>query len=158
MICIGCEQVLKESDTDFFSLFVGLATILITIYVVYLGKKVEIKTNKFNKLCLEPLEVKFKILEDLYISNRDDELNKHLKDINDHVNDLCLLLAETKEIYPKLDINVLQDISHEFTDFAFQQKTEKLHATKSLFLKTKVKILSRVYDFALDKEINIFHR
>lgn len=157
MICISCEQYYQDGSTDYLSIFIGVATIFITIYVVYLGKKVEIKINKFNKLCLEPLESEFKLLENLFIVNRNNTIQGYLNQINDHNSDLCLILTEIKEIYPKMDVDQLQDISHEFTDMAFQHQNEKLYIIQAVFLRTKIKILSRVYNYALEREINFIN-
>jgi hypothetical protein len=83
-------------------------------------------------------------------------INTYLTEINEINGDICLFLTEVKLIYPKLKIDELQDISFEFTDKAFQSGTQRILMLHGDFLRMRIKILSKVYDYALSNSVLIF--
>jgi hypothetical protein len=143
------------STSDFISylaLAISILSIVTTIFVVYLAKRVEIKVNKFNRLCLEPLESSFNSIFEHFDSYRNDSIHKHLKELFNACSDLTSQLVAIKSIYPKLDTAILQDRFSEFTDKAYANQSELFYTLQSDFLRVKIQILSEVYNYALEKE------
>ncbi|MBA3704576.1 MAG: hypothetical protein H0W84_01335 [Bacteroidetes bacterium] len=156
--CYKCtHETIGEvsSGTDWFTIIIALATVGVTIYVVYLGKKVEIKISRFNKLCFDPLELKFNFLADLIQEHKTEQISNHLNAITEISTDFNLVLTQIKHVYPKLDIDKLQDIFQEFTDKAFANQQEGMYSIFGDFLGIKVRILNKVYDYALISELKV---
>lgn len=158
--CYKCttEVIGQESSgPDWITILFAGAAVFVTIYVVFLGKRVEIKINKFNKLCFEPLEIKFDVLQNILEDKKNDDITLHLNTISEISADFTLVLTQIKHIYPKLNVDELQDMFHDnFTDIAFANGTNKMYTILGDFLKTKITILEKVYDYALFKELKIF--
>jgi hypothetical protein len=152
------EQLYPSTDSGFsfilscIAIVISLLTILITLYVVYITKRVEININKFNYLCLEPLESSFHAIFKHFESYRNDTISNHRKELTTAAEDLTLQLIAIKNIYPKLDINRLQNKFQEFTDKAYNNPSEMFYTLQSDFVRVKIQILSDVYDYALYKE------
>ena len=160
LLCCDCScKLIKESTSgpDWMTIIIAVATVLVTIYVVYLGKKVDIKLDKFKKLCFEPLESKFQFLTDYMEQNKNDSINNHLNPITEIVTDFNLILVQIKTIYPKLDVNVLQNLFIEFTDEAYRNPSNMMYSIYGDLLRTKVRIFEKVYNYALDKELKVFN-
>ena len=157
-----CEVLNNYSGGDsgslWITLLIGFVTIVATVYVVYLGKRVEISTNRFNKICLEPLESKFKNFNEFLDEHKTQEVSKYLMRVTNFNTDLNIFLIQMRNVYPKLDINKLQDISISFSDYAYSVSNEKISSIESEFLKTKIIILNEVYNYCLYSEVKYFFK
>lgn len=72
--------------------------------------------------------------------------------LSDSLTDLALFLDAMRILYPKMDIDKLQDRINDFSDKIFETKENIDHE----FLKMKISLLDSVYNYAL-KEIPFFH-
>jgi hypothetical protein len=139
---------------QFSSVAIALLALFISIYVVHLSKQTEIRYDKFKKLCLEP------------ICEKIDQINVQLNQLNiigaaDLMNisfqfsNLNILFIQIKMIYPKMDIDTLQNLTIDFTDILYLSINNQ-YTSSTDFIITKNKILHKVYDFALYKELSYF--
>ncbi|MDP3441578.1 MAG: hypothetical protein Q8T08_01850, partial [Ignavibacteria bacterium] len=65
------------------------------------------------------MEKKFTLCDSIIEQNKNTPVREHLNDLASTVTDLNVLLTCIKDIYPKLNIDELQNISFVFTDKAF---------------------------------------
>jgi hypothetical protein len=159
LLCCHCPPPDSGVNlTSIIGLIVAVAAIIITLYAIYAAKRVEISANKFNKLCIEPIEAKLKILDDLFETKRLEEIHNHLSTITDITGDLALLCVELKKVYPKLDVNALQESTYILSDAAYANSSYLLFFVQSEFLKMKIDIFDKVYTYALYKEVKFLSR
>jgi hypothetical protein len=157
--CCCCNLNPQESSSfDWVTTLLAVIALIVSIYLIYLSKKVEIKTNKFNKLCLEPLEKYFDVLSDLILINKDNAISLYLNDITSINSDINVFLTKVKTIYPDLNIDFLQDTSIVFTDKAYENGLQNLQMYTIFgdFLEARMIILDTVYNHSIEKEIRIF--
>lgn len=147
-----------DSNNIWITVCVAVVTIIVTVYVVYLGKRVEISTNRFNKICLEPLVDKFEIFHQFLKDHKYEEVSEHLMEVTNFSTDLNIFLIQLRTIYPKLDINKLQDISISFSDIAYSNQLENMITIESEFLKTKINVINEVYNYCLYSEVKYFFK
>lgn len=155
-ICYKCtHEIINESSSsnDWITVTIAILAVIVTVLVVFIGKSIEIKINKFNKLCLEPLELQFSLLETIILKDRSELISGYLPAISEIATDFTLIIVQIKIIYPKLNIDELQDLFHEFTDKAYENKSEMLYSIFGDFVGTKVKILHKIHTYALSKEL-----
>jgi hypothetical protein len=153
------NHVTSGNDTfdwvQFSSVAIAVLALFISIYVVHLSKQTEIRYDKFKKLCLEPVCEKIDLIKEhldtLNIIGANDLMN-----ITNQFTDLNILFIQLRIIYPRMDINTLQDLTNEFTDRVYQLNNMPYNLNTN-FIITKNKILHKVYDFALYKELTYFH-
>lgn len=146
----------NSNDSNVFTYIVAISTIIITIYVVYLSKRVDLKVEKFNKLCLDPLLANFSLQEDFIKNNGSETVSSKLMNLNELNNDLTILFSIIHQSYPSLNVNELQDITHEYTDSFFHLQNQLLYEIQGDLLKTKIRILDKIYNHVYHKEISIF--
>lgn len=143
----------SHSFSDYAPTIISIIALFFAVYVVILSKKVEISINEFNKLCLEPMEKKFALCDSIIEQNRNVPVRLHLNDLSSNITDINVLLTCIKGIYPKLDINELQDISIVFTDEAFNNINNNLSTIQLAFLTMKISMLKKIYDYSLYQEV-----
>ncbi len=153
ILCCCSQQTNGLDWMSITGLIVAIIAIVITLYAIYAGKRVEISVDKFDKLCREPLEERLKVLDELFDKHRTELIHKHLVLISDITSDLGLLFVALNSIYPKLDVNSLQDRTHVFSDTAFANNTHRLFFIQSSYLQMKIDLFDQVYKYALYKEV-----
>lgn len=146
---------LKDSTgfNDYAPVIISIIALFFAIYVVILSKKVEISINKFNKLCLEPMEKKFASCESIIEQNKNAAVRVHLNELTSNITDLNVLLTCVQRIYPKLNIDELQDISFVFTDKAFNNINSNMSTIQLDFLTMKITMLKKTYDYSIYQEV-----
>lgn len=151
-----CDCIKSSPNViDYAPTFISIIALLLAIYIVILSKKIEISINKFNKLCLEPMEKKFTLCDSIIEQNKNTPVRKHLNDLASTVTDLNVLLTCVKGIYPKLNIDELQNISFVFTDKAFENINNNLSTIQLDFLTMKFSMLKKIYDYSIYQEVKI---
>jgi hypothetical protein len=156
-MCEVCYCQCNASDGgNFFDILTEIltfVTIIITLLSVVLSKRVEIRFTKFENLCLNIVNEKFDYFFN-YINRFETEVIRlHLTTITELNTDFNLLLVELRAIYPKIDIDFLQNLSHEFTDKAYANQSLRMGILVSDFLVMKIKMLDKLYDYALRHEM-----
>lgn len=136
---------------DFMPAIISFLTIFVIIYVVFLSKQTEIQYDKFKRLCLDVVEGK---LEDIqkYILNLTNLGSVELQEITSKFSDLNILYIGIRKIYPKIDIDSLQDKTFEYTDLIYSKKS--LDFTKIKIYETRLIIINDLYNYALYDELN----
>lgn len=133
------------------TLIIAIVAVISSIYSVYLTKQMEVKYDKFKYLCLDFLENKLNVIEQ-EITNANTNNNAAIFSITNHFSDLSLIVIEIRNVYPKLDVDKIQNLTFEFTDLLYKN-TVNITNLHSDFLITKIKIYSSVYDYALEQEM-----
>lgn len=158
MICYCQETPIETDFLDYLPNILAFVALLIAIYVVILTKRADIQLAKFQKLCLDVIEAKFSRLETLIDQNKESEIGEYLQIITDANLDLNLIFIQLKSIYPQINIDVLQDITQEFTDKAYLNYNQKFYTLQSDFLITKIRVQEKLYDYALYHEFSYISR
>lgn len=134
-------------------------SIFFTFSFVYLGKKIELRTNQFQKFGISNLD-------NIFI-----ELDKTLDNSNTYSNganfqnvvtsctsDLQIFCLSLKNIYADVDINRIIFLCEEFSDKIYKNGEQGVLDAKNYkldIISFKLNIYSTLYDYALNKELSI---
>jgi len=128
---------------------------LTTIIIPAVTKRIELNNIKFQKNCIDVVEVKLSSISELFDAFHSTPIREHLPVITEKYTDLCLFLVKLKTIYSKIEVSKFQDLCNEFTDMLYSNQDEKLGDYKADFLINKIRIIEFLYEHAIYKELNI---
>jgi len=150
------QVITNDSNwVDILTLLFTIISIIVIIYVVFLAKQTEIQYDKFKKLCLDLVDSELNNIY-LYIKEQHNIGSRELYIINEYFSDLNILFISIRKIYPKIDIDALQNCSFEYTDQIFERKDAD--SAKLYFHQTRISILNDLYNYAYFKELNFLQR
>jgi hypothetical protein len=140
----------------FAALIVSLLSIFCTLLYLYLGKRVEIVSLKFQKFCIIGLD---QILSDLdgKFKNAIPEPKDIQTLVTDVSTDIQVFLITLKTIYADIDIQQMTLLLESFTDFVYKT-TSSGADVKQRYFSTRVLLYAQLYDYALKKELSLAHR
>ena len=143
---------------SFIALIISATSIVCTLYFIYLSKRVEILNSRFQKFCITSLDELFKSLDNQMNEN---ELIKNIRSkITDALVEVQLFVTVLQSIYPNINTSELILDIEKFTEKIYNDdKSEmKLSTVKGDYYSMKLTIYSKLYDFALKKELSLLHR
>ncbi|MDU7627704.1 hypothetical protein [Parabacteroides sp.] len=147
------DECLPPSDgisyTDIISIIIAIFALYISIRTIVITKRKEIEYDKYKRITLELLNEQFFIIKekiDLYKSNK-----ISLANFSDSLTDLTLFFNSMKILYPKMDINKIQDKINDFSDNIFESSDNIDYK----FIQLKTLLFASIYDYAIT-EIPLF--
>jgi len=144
------------SWTSIAAIIISLVSIICTLLYLYLGKRVEIVSLKFQKFCIQGLD---QILEGLDEKFKQPTLEPNeVKNFVTNVStDLQLFLITLQRIYPDIKVDQMILLLENFTDEAYRSNAMG-NEIKQKYLQTKLLLYAQLYDFALKNELSLYHR
>jgi hypothetical protein len=153
------ENASSFNWVGFFALIISLFSIACSFLFVYLGKRVEILTSKFQKFCISNLDFIFSILEEKF-NNGNINLSSIRNEISTCTSDIQLFCVILKDIYPRIELREIETFTEIFSDKMYEEvrnnKRAKAYDYKLDYMKFKVGVYSKLYDFILKQELNPF--
>jgi len=147
-----------DTKLSIFAIFISIIAILLSIRLVYITKRLEIKEKQYNDLCINPINNILKGLDDIFTNHEHDLINIHFSKIPSVTTDFQLYVFELSNIYPNIDkINIVK-ATEEFTDYIFSSPNEKVSFFKVNYYQTKIKIYRILYDYIIRNEFKIFSK
>ena len=145
--------------------WVGLLAIVISIisifcsfHFVFLGKRIEVINSKFQKFCIQNLDLILLPLEEKFNNNLL-TISEIRNSITSCSSDIQLFSLSLQSVYPNIDLDNIISYTETFTDKIYNTEPNTLaYESKLDFLVFKVGIYSKLYDFALEKELNPVYR
>lgn len=157
-------QYLQKESVDAFSssdiiliasLIISLIAIYISIKVAYINKKLDFRQKQFEDLCLKPVQSILKEMDEIFTLHENDEICKHIAKIPTIMSDFQLYIGELSKFYKKINVNVIIKSSESFSDKLFNNPQESIAANKSCYYEFKLTITSKLYEYAIKKEIQL---
>jgi hypothetical protein len=144
-----------------FALIVSLVSVICSFYFVYLGKKIEIISAKFQKFCIDNIEKIITPIENKF-SQSGILISTFRNDISICTSDIQLFCFTLLDIYPEITFDEIEKLTDEFSDRMYEVVANNPNALcedhKVDFLQFKILIYSKLYDFVLNKELNPISR
>ncbi len=141
------DECVPSSDgisyTDIISIIVAVLAVYISVRTIVITKKKEIEYDKFKRITLELLNEQFDIISEkinLYKSNQ-----ISLARFSDSLTDLTLFFNSMRVLYPKMNVDELQDKINNFSDNIFED-SENIDYN---FIYLKTSLFALVYDYAI---------
>lgn len=144
------------SWTSILALFISVGSTICTLLYLYIGKRVDIVSLKFQKFCILALD---QILEsfDEKLLKASSSVSGLQNSVTDLSTDLQLFLISLTEIYPYIKIHNMISVLEEFTDFVYKEKPTYTEV-KQKFAIARLRLYSHLYDFALQNELSLRKR
>lgn len=160
LLCFHSEvKVADDSKTDWIAIIACIASaisLIISFVTVIQRKRTEIRYAKFEKLCLNIIDDKFNEIKKFLTETGKDSLTLHLDKITMFYVDLVIITITLQKIYPRIDIDHIQNECNVFTDFLYTDPSKQIFEINQQYLESKLKILNKLYDYALYEEIKLF--
>lgn len=141
------DECLPSSDgisyTDIISIILAVLAVYISVRTIVITKKKEIEYDKFKRITLELLNEQFDIIRekiDLYKSN---EIS--LANFSDSLTDLTLFFNSMRMLYPRMNVDEVQDKINNFSDNIFEHS----QSIDYNFIQLKTSLFALVYDYAI---------
>jgi hypothetical protein len=139
------------------AIIVSVASLLFSVYFIYLTKRVEILYQEFENLCIKNVEKILSGLDKIFDENESDKSNDYRSQITYSMLELQGFLVTLKEsIYNKIDVKYFITLIEEFTEKIYGSTDATLLDFKGDYYSTKLKIYNALYKYAVEKELRIF--
>jgi hypothetical protein len=140
-----------------FALIVAVLALVFSVVIIYLGKQVELKVIKFEKVCLENVKLYFKKTDIIFDQTTSNNLpaSNFLNDFTEMSTGFTLLSSYLLKFYPRINVSEIEKILETFTDNLYNNQTQPITAFQSDYEWTKTEVLVKLYDFAIKKEIGL---
>lgn len=143
------------SFLDFLAILISVISIFFTFRSIYFSKKIDLKFNRYEALCISNVNFIFNEIENLFTYNSNGNIEIHRNEILNNLIELNQFMLTLAKIYPNINKEFITSITDDFSDEIFS-RGGTLTEFKSSYLNTKVLILEKLYDYAIKKEIKFW--
>jgi len=154
------ESGLSASDViAITAIIVSLTSLLFSIYLIYLTKRMEILYQEFETLCIKNVENILSGLDKIFDENELNKTDEFRVQITSSMLELQVFLVSLKDsVYEKINVPHFISLIEDFTEKIYDAKEATLLEFKGAYFSTKLKIYNDLYTYALEKELRIFRR
>ena len=157
--------VAKESGwqtSDYLALFaliIAFLALVFSVLIIYLGKQVELKVIKFEKVCLENIKLYFKKTDKIFEQSLNGApASNFLNDFTEMSTGFTLISSNLLKFYPKINVAEIESILEAFTDNLYKNQNAPIESFQSDYEWIKTEVLVKLYDFAITKEIGLISK
>lgn len=129
------------------------ASAILAYQAVYIGKTLQISSEKFNQIGIQNINVLFDSIFKIIDDNPSDTVSLHVQELTEGLTDLELFYTGLKGLYTRLQLNEISKIKEEFSDDLYKKPSIILKYVRVDFIIFKSKIMAELYEYAIhDKE------
>lgn len=129
---------------------ISIFSLYFTYHVVLFTKRLEMRSNKFQKLILNELDLLFNSIDQIFKNNKDDTLSSWLNHITDRSVDITLYLIEAKNHFPEINPNQIQDELNSFTDHLYDNSMSQLNEHEQEYKRSKLNVMGMIYEQSIE--------
>ena len=157
----NCLQLIDNSGfsaSDYIAvaaIILSLASLLFSMYLIYLTKRMEILYQEYESLCIKNVDNILSGLDKLFDENELENVVAYRNQITNSMVELQgFLVILRNTIYSKIDVQHFIELIEEFTGKIYNANEANLLTFKGDYYSTKLKIYNDLYSYALEKELH----
>lgn len=132
--------------------WIAFLAFLVSIRAATQGKRLELRTKRFERLAIQPIESSFIATDQLFQLHGAIPASANLQALTERVTDVNVLLSHIRVIYSAFKYDDILTVGDDFTDKVFAGQTQLLSTYAADYTLWKMRVLDALYK-ALDKEI-----
>ncbi len=153
VICQAAPEPDKSIDwSGMLPTGIAFLAFLVSIRTATQGKRLEVRTKRFERLAMQPVENSFAAADQLFQAQASTPASTALQTLVERVTDINITLSHINAIYTSFQYTDILEAGERFTDQVFAGQTQPLVTYASEYALWKTLVLDALYK-ALDREI-----